>query len=239
MFLQLEFIFSWILQSETDQVNPHWSWPHATESDPHNDTLSFHNLLIWPLSVETTSEAQRAVICIIIWESFFISINRRSVSRPQPRTDNTVDQRDIVAAAHDAAKINVSQRANVTLARSRGVLGARCVERKQPPPQDAPAAHIFKPKPLFLFPSEHPKPYSCLVSKSFDDSECPRSPKSAYDSFIICHQRVKGQIQTIIKVRLLISLSTQEFYTVCLSYCTLFSFKRLHRCNSFWHSRCH
>lgn len=142
-------------------------------------------------------------ICMGFWESVFTSINRRSVSRPQLRTDNTVDG-DIVAAAHDAAKINISQRANVTLARSGGVLGARCVERKQPPPQDAPAAHIFKPKPLFLFPSEHPKPYSCLVSRSFDGSECPCSPKSAHDSFIMCHQRVKGQIQTIIKVRLLI-----------------------------------
>lgn len=46
-------------------------------------------------------------------------------------------KRDILAAAHDAAKINGSQRGNVRLARSRDVFGAQCVERKQPPPQDA------------------------------------------------------------------------------------------------------
>ncbi|KAK2887867.1 hypothetical protein Q8A73_019315 [Channa argus] len=105
--------------------------------------------------------------------------------KPQLGTDNAVDERDIVAAAHDAAKINASQRANVTLARRVGVLCALCVERKQPPLQDAPAAHIFNPKPLFLFPLEHPKPYSCLLSQSFDDSERHSSPNGTRAQFVV------------------------------------------------------
>lgn len=104
--------------------------------------------------------------------------------RPLLGLNNILDERDLLAAAHDAAKINVSQQANVRLARSGGALGAQCMERKQPPPQDAPAAHIFNSKPLFLFPSEHPKPYSYLVCKPFDDNHCFWFPKSAYDSFI-------------------------------------------------------
>lgn len=42
------------------------------------------------------------------------------------------------AAAHDAAKINSSPGTDVRLARTGGQLGAQCVERKQPPPQDVP-----------------------------------------------------------------------------------------------------
>lgn len=127
--------------------------------------------------------------------SLYQHFSRRPVCSPRLRTHNALDERDILAAAHDAAKINASQRANVRVARSGGVLGAQCVERKQPPPQDAPAAHTSNPKPLFLFPSEHPKPYSCLVCKSLDDSECCCLPKSAYDSFIMSHHRVTGRIQ--------------------------------------------
>lgn len=46
------------------------------------------------------------------------------------------------AAAHDAAKINSSQGIDVRLARTGGQLGARCVERKQAPPQDAASTQL-------------------------------------------------------------------------------------------------
>lgn len=163
--------------------------------------------------------------------SLYQHFSRRSVCRPRLGSNNILDERDILAAAHDAAKINFSQRANVRLARSGGVLGAQCVERKQPPPQDAPAAHIFNPKPLFLFPSEHPKPYSYLVCKSFDDSECCCFPKSAYDSFIMSHHRVIGQIQkngqkwSLSYYRIVFSTSHQiKSCRTCMRIITLLSF---------------
>ncbi|KAF3701625.1 hypothetical protein EXN66_Car017313 [Channa argus] len=60
------------------------------------------------------------VACLVLYEAALYGRERR----PQLGTDNAVDERDIVAAAHDAAKINASQRANVTLARRVGVLCA-------------------------------------------------------------------------------------------------------------------
>lgn len=75
----------------------------------------------------------------------------------------------------------------------------QCVERKQLPLQDAPAAHMLNPKPLFLFPFEHPEPSSCLLCRSFDDSERRQHPKSAYDSFMMSHPRNISQIQTVIR----------------------------------------
>lgn len=118
---------------------------------------------------------------------------QQGIRRQTSRIEQYSGWKRYLTAAHDAAKINVSQRANVILPRSGGALGAQCVERKQPPPQDTPAAHILYPKPLFLFPSEHPKPHSCLSCKSFDDSQCCCSPKSAYDPFIMSHHGVIGQ----------------------------------------------
>lgn len=105
---------------------------------------------------------------------------RSSARTPRLGSDaGAPDERGVSATAHDAAKINASQRANVRLARSGGVLRAQCVERKQPPPQGAPTAHMFNPTPLFLFPPEHPESYSYLVCKWFDGAE------SDYDSFIM------------------------------------------------------
>lgn len=46
------------------------------------------------------------------------------------------------AAAHDAAKINSLRGIDVRLVRTGGQLGAQCVERKQPPPQDAPDTQL-------------------------------------------------------------------------------------------------
>lgn len=95
-------------------------------------------------------------------------------------------KRDILAAAHDAAKINVSQRANVRLARSRDVLGAQCVERKQPPPQDALLpTHSTSDLCFFFPPSIQGLAHARFASRL--KSMCRCSPKSASFFFQECH----------------------------------------------------
>lgn len=96
-------------------------------------------------------------------------------------------KRNILAAAHNAAKINVSQWANVRLASSRDVPGAQCVERKQPSPQDAPLpTHSCTDICFFFPPSIQGLTHAWFASRL--KSMCCCFPKSAYFFFFVSCQ---------------------------------------------------
>lgn len=157
---------------------PKYFFSHCRPLDKSTKSLNFQ----WSLLSELNTLFGTFLCPLLIRKHASSTLGRR-VCCPYLRLNNIADERDIPAAAHDVAKINASQRANVRLARGGGMLRARCVERKQPPPRDAPAAHTLNPKPLFLFPSPHPRPYSCLVRRSFEGCALSLSKVSIFCFF--------------------------------------------------------
>lgn len=95
-------------------------------------------------------------------------------------------KRDILAAAHDVAKINGSQRANVRLGTKHVSAPRQCVERKQPPPQDTLLpTHSTSDLCFFFPPSIQSLTHAWFTSRL--KSMCGCSPKSALFFFQECH----------------------------------------------------